>query len=160
MKMIWYSLLFLTITSCQFFNTERISSETFYEEEMESIDWSEVDTYPVFKECETYTEREDQKTCFQNVIHKVITNKLEEEKIVVSSDINDEVILVLEVKNNGDMLLKELIIDSIASQRTPKLSEVFRASIQSLPNPAPAYKRGIPVATTIKLPFVLNSESL
>ncbi|MAL59694.1 MAG: hypothetical protein CMC14_06580, partial [Flavobacteriaceae bacterium] len=56
-------------SSCQYFNTERISSETFYEEEIESINWSEVDTYPMFRECETFTEKEVQKTCFQNVVN-------------------------------------------------------------------------------------------
>lgn len=148
------------IYSCQYFNTERISSETFYEEEIESINWSEVDTYPMFRECETYSEKDEQKTCFQNVVNSAIKAELSEENLVTSQEINDTVTIILQIDKTGKMAIQELIADTLTLKKIPSLSRLFQESIAKISSPSPAYKRGIPVKTTIRLPFILNSEHL
>lgn len=148
------------VSSCQYFNTERISSETFYEEEIESINWSEVDTYPMFGECEKYTEKEEQKSCFQNVVNTAIKQELSEENLVTSQEISDTVTIILQIDKKGNLDIEEVIADSLTLKKIPSLSRLFQESIGKISNPAPAYKRGIPVTTTIRLPFILNSENL
>ncbi|MEZ4858406.1 MAG: hypothetical protein R2781_06305 [Flavobacteriaceae bacterium] len=148
------------LNSCQYFNTQRISSETFYEEEMERIDWSDVDTYPAFKECETKTEKEEQKLCFQNVVVVAIQKKLSEENLVVSQTLQDTVNIILQIENTGVIQIQEMSIDSLVAQKIPALETLIRESIFELPKPSPSYKRGIPVTSRIQLPFILNSENL
>ncbi len=150
----------LVLYSCQYFNTERISSETFYEEEIESINWSDVDTYPMFRECETFTEKEEQKSCFQNVVNTAIKTKLSEENLITSQDVNDTVTIIIQIDKTGDLVIQEVMADSLTLKYIPNLSQLFKESIDQVSNPAPAYKRGIPVNTTIRLPFILNSEKL
>lgn len=150
----------LVLYSCQYFNTERISSETFYEDEIESINWSDVDTYPAFPECEKFTEKEDQKSCFQNVVNTAIKQELSEENLVTSQEIDETVIIILQIDKTGTMVIQELIADTLTINKIPSLSRLFQESISKISSPAPAYKRGIPVTTTIRLPFILNSENL
>ncbi|MCB0457650.1 MAG: hypothetical protein R2776_05420 [Flavobacteriaceae bacterium] len=147
-------------SSCQFFNTERISSETFYQEEFDSIDWNQVDTYPSFKECETKTEKESQKACFQEVIVTSIQLKLSGEKMVANHEIHDTVHLLLQIEKSSEIGIQEIVMDSLLLQKIPNLKGLFTESIEQLHLSAPAYKRGIPVTTQIKLPFVVNSEEL
>lgn len=147
-------------SSCQFFNTERISSETFYQEEVDSIDWNQVDTYPSFKECETKTEKERQKLCFQEVIVSVIQEKLSQEKMMANHELHDTIELLLQIEKSGEIVIQEIVIDSLLLQKIPNLKGLFTESIKQIKLSAPAYKRGIPVTTQMKLPFVVNSEEL
>lgn len=146
--------------SCQFFNTERISSETFYKEELESIDWNDVDTYPSFKECETNMEKAGQKSCFQEVIVNTIQSKLSQEKIMATFDVKDTAIIRLQIDTLGKIRVQEMVMDSLVLQKIPNLKEILKESIEQLPLTAPAYKRGIPVTTQMTLPFLINSEEL
>ncbi|MFT5102770.1 MAG: hypothetical protein ACI86C_000415, partial [Candidatus Latescibacterota bacterium] len=86
MKHIIYILLLLLITSCQFFETDKITTETFYEEEMKTIDWKRVDQYPAFSNCENYTEKEAQKDCFINTLSKHVYGALQQQNIFVTKD--------------------------------------------------------------------------
>ncbi|MEZ4874294.1 MAG: hypothetical protein R2793_02260 [Flavobacteriaceae bacterium] len=148
------------LASCQYFTSERISSETFYKEEMESIDWNEVDTYPAFKECETFTEKAEQKNCFQSVLQNRIKAKLDGEKVMVSQSVSDTVNMILQIEKEGNIQVVEIITDSLTLQHIPLLSQLLKESVEQLPAPAPAYKRGIPVTTQVTLPIVLNSPEL
>lgn len=51
--------------SCQYFSTEKISSESIYEEELKSINWTDVDTFPAFPGCDDLIAQEAQKNCFK-----------------------------------------------------------------------------------------------
>ena len=156
-----YAILGIGICfSCQFFDTERISSETFYKEELESISWDHVDTYPLFKECENNMEIENQKSCFQGVIVTAIQSIVSQESNVVNIDIKDTLHILLQVEKTGEIILKEIDIDTLLAQKIPNLKAWLDESINHLPVCSPAYKRGIPVTTQITLPFVLNSEEL
>ena len=58
-------LIAIGISSCQFFETEKISTETFLKEEINAINWKDVDRYPVFKECEGISDKLETKSCFE-----------------------------------------------------------------------------------------------
>ena len=45
-------ILSLFFYSCEYFETKKISSETFVKDEIKSINWKDVDQYPIFKNCE------------------------------------------------------------------------------------------------------------
>ena len=66
MKHAIFSLFLLVLaSSCQFFETEKISTETFYEEEIKAIDWKDVDQYPVFTECSDFSEKKSPSFVFR-----------------------------------------------------------------------------------------------
>ncbi len=154
------SILLGLLTSCQFFNTERISSETFYEEEVKNIDWKEVDIYPSFKECESFSEKAQQKACFQRVIASTLEQTFEESNMVVSNDLLDTLTLVCHIDSLGQLTLKELTMDTLTEKQLPSLRDQVKKSLSRLPAMAPAYKRGIPVATQVTLPIILDSKNL
>ena len=151
-------LISIGFSSCQFFETEKISSETFLEEEIKSINWNDVDSYPIFKECENVSGKLAIKSCFETTLINQLYHSINSENFIVSSDLNEEVLIEFIVNEKGKLLISSIEIDSLLQAQIPVLKNYILASIDSLQPIAPAYKRGIPVQTTFKLPIAIKTE--
>ena len=151
-------LIIIGISSCQFFETEKISTETFLEEEINAINWKDVDRYPVFKECEGISGKLETKSCFETTLINQLYLSINSENIIVSSDLNEEVLIEFIVNEKGNLKVNSIEMDSILQAKLPLLKNYIIASIDSLQPIAPAYKRGIPVRTTFKLPIAIKTN--
>ncbi|MBE9489635.1 MAG: hypothetical protein IMY67_05025 [Bacteroidetes bacterium] len=151
-------IVFIGLTSCQFFETEKISSETFLEEEIKLINWNDVDSYPVFKECEGVSGKQETKSCFETTLSNYLYNSINSEKIIVSNEIIEEVLIEFIVNEKGNLKINSIAIDSLLQAELPLLKNYILKSIDSLQPIAPAYKRGIPVRTTFKLPLAIKTD--
>ena len=159
MKNIFLLLLIsISVTSCQFFETEKISTETFLKEEKNSINWKDVDSYPVFKECEGILDKLETKSCFETTLINQLYHSINTGKFIVSSDLNEEVLIEFIVSEKGDLKIKSIEIDSLLQTKLPKLKNYIMTSIDSLQPIAPAYKRGIPVRTSFNLPISIKTN--
>ena len=160
MKQTLFSILFLFLaTSCQFFETKKISSETFLEEEIKSINWQDVDSYPVFKKCETITGKLETKTCFESTLSNHLHQTISSEKMIVTSTLNDTILINFMVSVKGELVVTAIAIDSVLQSQLPLLKPNIIRGLDSLQLLTPAYKRGIPVRTTFKLPIVIKTNS-
>lgn len=159
MKITPFLLVFLlTAVSCQFFDTKKITPEEVYGEEIKSIDWNEVDQYPVFPACSTLMEKRQQKECFENTMGNHIYQSLQKKGFVAHFDINDTLLLNIKVEKDGKISVVELEVDSLLQAYFPNLREVIFKSVDSITIVEPAYKRGIPVKTQFILPLVLQTQ--
>jgi hypothetical protein len=155
-----YLLILLLACSCQLFETEKISTETFYEEELQSINWKDVDQYPVFAACESLSEKEVQKQCFERTLTNHIHAAISRRKIISPYDLHDTVYVDFTVDKTGRLSVNEFRIDSLTAHIFPNLREWILQSMDSLQPVAPAYKRGIPVRTDFKLPIAIQTSDL
>ncbi|MAN58835.1 MAG: hypothetical protein CMC08_03245 [Flavobacteriaceae bacterium] len=155
-----FPCVWLLCTSCQFFETEKISSETFYEEEVKTITWHDVDQYPTFRVCERIVEKEGQQQCFIATLSAHLQNTIQARNIVSMNVLNDTVSIALSIEKNGTLLVRHIELDSLVRAEFPLLESWLRKSIDSLQPTAPAYKRGIPVKTEFTLPIVLTTPDL
>lgn len=160
MKVIVYFFLLLLLASCQYFETQRVSSEEVLQEELQAMDWSDIDTYPSFPVCDGKMEKEDQRQCFQSTILSSIKKKLVLGNWVTSLSLSDTVFIQLEVDTIGQLTIQPIELDSLLRASLPKMDSLLLEGIKTLPEPAPAYKRGIPVRSKFTLPLVINTEEL
>lgn len=151
-------VFFFLATSCQFFETKKISTETFYEEEIKSINWKDVDQYPAFKDCEKFTEKNIQKTCFESTLTSHLYNSISSKNIIARHRLQDTITLKFSISKTGELRVTKIEIDSLLEVDFPMLKQYILQSIDSLPTVAPAYKRGIPVNTTFVLPIVFQTQ--
>jgi len=158
MKRLKFLLILLLATSCQFFNTEKISSDTFYEEEIKAIEWDQVDQYPAFKNCANYTEKAAQKECFESTLGSFVSDFIRSKDLVTHTDLNSTVQLDFIISKTGAIDSLQIAMDSLLQQKIPKLKDWLTHSIDSLPPLEPALKRGIPVKTKFTLPVLIQSE--
>lgn len=147
-------------SSCAFFETERISSEEVLEEELKSFDWSDIDTYPSFPNCDGIMEKGEQRGCFETTILSSVQEQLALGKWVTSHPLNDTLFLHLRVDTAGTLTMEPVHLDSLVKVSLPKMDSLLEQGILQLPEMAPAYKRGIPVHSKFILPVVINTEEL
>ncbi|PHR15174.1 MAG: hypothetical protein COA40_03355 [Aequorivita sp.] len=150
--------LLLLATSCQFFETERVSSEELFKEEIKAIDWKDVDRYPSFPNCEDILEKPEQKACFINTINSRLYQSLGHDEMIAVREIYDTVKVNFEVSSSGQLSILEIKMDTLLQKEFPELENWILQSIDSLKPVAPAYKRGIPVKTQFTLPVIIKTN--
>ncbi|MBX2826772.1 MAG: hypothetical protein KTR22_01330 [Flavobacteriaceae bacterium] len=151
-------MLLVTLSSCQWFETEKISSETFYEEDLKTIDWEDVDQYPSFSACDHLIEKEEKKRCFESHITTPIYKTLSSKNIVAHHDLNDTVWVHFTITKEGNFKQVKTEMDSLLRLQLPLLESWIINSIDSLPTLAPAQKRSTPVETRFGLPVVIKTD--
>ena len=161
MKNAYYLLLaFFLLTSCQFFETDKISTETFYEEELKTLNWKDVDQYPAFLQCNAVAEKLAQKACFENVLSSRIYEYIHAKKIVAHRNLNDTVILDFSINKEAVLYVTKIKMDSVLRAEFPNLEKWILESVDSVSIVAPAFKRGIPVKTEFTLPIIIKTPEL
>ncbi|GEQ84522.1 hypothetical protein ULMS_00300 [Patiriisocius marinistellae] len=157
MKYTVFLFIIIIATSCNYFETEKITSETFYTEEIKTIDFKDVDTFPVFKSCENSTEKEASKQCFISALSDTVTGALLDRNLVAMQDLDETIAVSFQVSAKGIIAIQHIEIDSLAALEFPKLKEWISQRLDSMTLIAPAYKRGIPVTTEFTLPINLST---
>lgn len=153
-----FIFLSLLATSCQFFETEKVSSEEIYKEEMQTINWKDVDRYPSFSNCENALEKPEQKDCFINTISSQLYKSINHEDMVATHEVYDTVKVNFEVSSTGKLSILKIKMDSLLQKEFPNMEKWLLQSIDSLQPVAPAYKRGIPVKTQFTLPVIIRTN--
>ncbi len=158
MKQFCIILLVLVASSCDYFNVKKTSSEAILQEELQTFDWENVDSYPSFSECDSLQLKEEKKVCFESTLYAEISEFLQKQIIVVTQDVNDTLMLKLRVSNKGEMTLLSAQIDSITEGEIPDLQQLILKSLDALPQVNPAIKRSQPVATEFEMPLIIKVD--
>jgi|SRR5690554_195440 len=148
----------LIATSCQFFETEKVSSENIFEDEIGTINWKEVDRYPSFPACESILGKPEQKDCFIKTITSHLYKAVSHQEIIAVREVYDTVKVEFEVGSSGRLSILEIEIDTILQNEFPELETLILNTVDSLQPVAPAYKRGIPVKTRFTLPVIVQTD--
>lgn len=152
-----FLLIFIVLlTSCDYFESKKVSTEELLQEEMQAINWNDVDDYPTFSDCDGVSTNEEKKACFENYLHDLLTVHLGDQKIVVTEDISDTVILKIHIDKTGQFSIKNIVMDSVTRAQIPQLEGILRHSFDSLPKIYPAIKRSQQVATEFSLPVIVH----
>ena len=147
----------MVFQSCGYIETRKISAEEIYKQELKTINWNNVDTYPVFKNCDHLTEKE-LKNCFEQTLTATIYKTVSKLKKPVPVYLNDTLTVYFTISKDAVLKISNIKLDSIAQSQIPELKSIIIKSIDSLQPIAPAYKRGVPVKTGFKLPIVIVTD--
>lgn len=148
------------MSSCGYFQIERRTSDAILEEEIQAIDWAEVDAYPVFAGCSDLSESEHL-NCFVNSLHNKVTHSMQRYAQELHIDSLGQ--LNIQITIDKDRELSFITdADTVAFKSTENL-RLFLLYIQegldSLEVVEPAIKRGIPVTTKFALPIHFTYEN-
>ncbi|WP_303420646.1 hypothetical protein [Oceanihabitans sp. 2_MG-2023] len=137
---------------------KKTSSEAILEEELQTFNWRDVDVYPTFKTCSTSSNQESKKVCFQNTLTEAIYKNLTSQKIVVTQDIQDTILVHFQISETGELHLMDAKIDSITLVEIPNIEDLLYESLDFLPEIYPAIKRGQQVKTQFTLPIQIQVD--
>ncbi|NHN26591.1 hypothetical protein FIA58_012975 [Flavobacterium jejuense] len=151
-------LLLFTLFSCQLFDKKVPDKEKLLKEELEKINWEEVDEFPTVNNCDSILDKELQKKCFfdyliQNIQQRIGVDTLqimypEVDTIAVKVTINPDATLEFHTEVPKEAVTYDIkVIDSILQNR-----------LSDFPHVEPAIKRGIKVKSQFILPVIIKVE--
>ena len=153
MKRLILIAILVILTSCEYFNKKKIDTKDILDEELQSINWNDVDEYPTFAICDS---SDNKKTCFEDVLRNRLNDQLSKQNIIVTEDVSDTILLKIHIDNKGNFSIKNIVSSEMTKTQIPQLDSLLRHSFDSLPKIYPAIKRAQQVATEFSLPVVVN----
>jgi|TARA_B110000240_G_scaffold155625_1_gene172843 hypothetical protein len=158
MKYYIASFLILVVFSCDLTINKELSVNQLVSDELETFNWSDVDTYPRFQNCDTIINKELNFQCFVNTLTSKVQTNLSNTGVIVDKSIKDTVMISFRVSDKGKITLDELFSESEVLNVNLLIDSIFKLSILDLPKLYPAIKRGQPVNTKFKLPILVSTN--
>ena len=144
--------ILITFQSCQFFD-KKTSKDKLLQKELKSINWKQVDEFPMIVECEKLVDDAQQRQCFFEFLSADI-------KARIKKSMPDKTILTDTIFVNVTVLANSKVL--FESQNSYKKNVLNSAKIDSIlkidtidsPKITPALKRGMIVKSEFVLPIV------
>ncbi|WP_375239887.1 hypothetical protein [Aurantibacter sp.] len=146
----------LLLTSCNYFESKKISKDNIVEQELKTFAWNEVDTYPSFKICDSFETEALKKTCFETEINNQVFDALKNTNVDVYDAFSETIELQLIISEKGTFSISSLKISDSLRVVIPEINKILSNSITSLPQAYPAIKRGQHVKTQFVLPILIE----
>lgn len=158
MKKLLLFVITVSVLGCKHFETQKLSSDQIYQDELKQIDWKDLDTYPSLDACDDASTQKARQTCFGQAVSQHIYRALNTHKVVLKDSIHQEIELVIAISDKGKTTLDQVEIPAEVNRQIPEIKKWLQEAVESLPKIYPAKKRGVPVASKFKLPFIIQAN--
>jgi len=152
-----FLFLGLFLASCDYFSSNLSTTKSDLQVLDTFIDFTKVDVYPIFSDCENFSENDNQKNCFELTLTQKLSVSLQENELKVKEHINDTTLIDILIDNTGKASVVNINSPENIINQLPKLDTVIRQSIAKLPTIKPAVKRGIFVNSQYRLAVIVKT---
>lgn len=158
MRHFWMLLVFCGLASCNLWVSKDQKTREMVDQEIQAIDWNNVDNYPLFENCDETASKIGQRECFEQELLSRFSATLTEFEFILGSEIDSIITVDFLVDKEGKITILEIVKDNEIDGQMPEFEGIVRQSLKNMPPLAPALKRGIPVSAKFRLPIVLNTN--
>ena len=121
------------------------------------VDYTTVDVYPMFANCESLIEKERQEYCFGDELIAQLGELIFLEKVNAPSVSFDTVYVDLIVAKDNKIKISRIKSSETIKDIIPGLDSILMAGVNQLPTlTQAAIKRGIPVNSQFLLPILIR----
>jgi len=156
-RVFYFLLVLLFLTSCDYFSPDTSTSKSNLQVLDTLIDFTKVDVYPIFSDCENFSENDNQKKCFELTLTQKLSASLNENELKVKKRVNDTTLIDILIDNTGKASVVHINSPESIVAQLPSLDTVIRQSIADLPTIKPAVKRGIFVKSQYRLAVIVKT---
>ncbi len=149
---------FILLQSCDWMASTESKTQKIVEDELRGIDWNDVDQYPLFEGCDETAAKLEQRLCFENTLLQNLAMTLQDFQFVIDSEIETTIYVDFLVDNKGEISVVKIDKNTVLEEQLPQFSGIIAKGLKSMPNPAPALKRGVPVKTRFRLPLQIKTK--
>lgn len=144
-------LLSFTINSCKWFESKEAITDRIIKQDMQTIDWNQIDRYPLFANCDEAASKVSQQRCFALELQLRVAPIIENIKQNYTKELTELKAIVIEVDLHGKLNLKEVEYGDY--KMNSALDSVIQIGLHQIEALYPAIKRGVPVSVVYKMPF-------
>jgi hypothetical protein len=145
----------LLLLSCQYFSREVPSKDVLLKQQLDSINWSEVDEMPSVPSCDSLGSKPDRAQCFINFMAAEIQHRLSADTLTVRYAQFDTINVKVTVSRDASLQFEPQFPENTVYDKTI-MDSIIRSRLTNFPKINPALKRGLPVKTAFILPVILN----
>ena len=153
-----YFLWVFLLTSCEYFSSRETKTQQLVNDELLTIDWNEVDGYPLFDNCDETVSKEDQRACFENTILQHFSEAFSDLEYAVQNDLDQQLFVDFLIDEHGFITISQVEENDAIAEAIPGFYNEINVRLNDLTTVKPAHKRGIPVSVKFRLPIVLNTN--
>jgi len=157
-------ILLLFSGGCSYIIDQEKKANELVVKRMDTINWNEVDSYPLFESCNELAPKLEQENCFKDTFVNHLVDTLNQYDFTIKKPVLDTIFLDLKIDNKGNISVLTINANNEAKKELPELRSAVEESINSLPKIYAAQKKAIskskvqliPVTTKFTLPIILN----
>ncbi|MBC2838671.1 hypothetical protein [Robiginitalea sp. SC105] len=147
-----------SLCACDLFESRQARTQKLVDAEMRTINFNEVDQFPLFDDCDETEDKREQRTCFEQTLLLHLSMTLQDFEFRSAESLRDTLHIDFRVDANGVISITSVEQHPGLTDENPEFERIVTGSLRSLPRLQPALKRGIPVATQFRLPLVLQTN--
>lgn len=151
-------ILFLAFTSCQLFDKKVPDESDLLKQELQKINWSEVDEYPSVYACDTMQNKETQKQCFFNYLSQEIQQKISVDSIQMLYPNIDTIQVKVTVFPDRTTVFETQHSKDSLGYDLKEIDSIIQTKLANFPPIEPASKRGVKVKTQFILPVIIKKK--
>ncbi len=148
--------ILLLLSGCKHFENRVPDKANRLEEELQSINWNEVDEYPSVEECYSVPDKEARRQCFINYLIAAIQQRIASDTLAIRYPELDTINVKVTVFPDSTVTFEPEIGKDVYKPKV--IDSLIRTRLADFPKVSPALKRGMPVKTQFNLPVILNIE--
>lgn len=157
MRRLWFIPMLVFLVSCDFFLSREAQTEKIVDEELMTIDWDDVDQFPLFDECDENAIKTEQRECFKREMLRRFVEAFSDTVYEVNQEIKDTVLVDFLVDEDGFVYIQQIEDNNRIEELIPGFKEEVRTRFKDV-TVIPAHKRGIDVKVRFRLPIVLDTQ--
>ena len=146
------------LASCDLLAPKEEKTRKLVQQELSSINWNDVDQYPMFKTCGELIAKDEQRICFEEELLDHFSRTLSDFEFILKEDVGDTIYVDFLVERDGSITVLDIEDQMVVQDQIPEFNAIITQSLKSLPEIQPALKRGIPVSAKFRIPLELNTD--
>lgn len=158
MNKIGVTFLFFFIVSCQLFDKKVPDEKELLQQELQKINWSEVDEYPSVYSCDTLQNLEQQKQCFFNYLAQEIQEKISIDSIQMLYPNIDTIQVKVTIFPDRTTVFETQHSNDSLGYNLSEIDSIIQSKLADFPPIEPASKRGVKVKTQFILPVIIKKK--
>ena len=148
----------MLLASCDWLAPKEEKTRRLVQQELSSINWNDVDQYPMFKTCGESISKDEQRICFEEELLDHFSRTLSDFEFILKEDVGDTIYVDFLVERDGSITVLDIEDQMVVQDQIPEFNAIITQSLKSLPEIQPALKRGIPVSAKFRIPLELNTN--
>ncbi|NER12786.1 hypothetical protein GWK08_05000 [Leptobacterium flavescens] len=157
-------IILLNSGGCSYLKDQDKKADELASQRIDTINWNEVDSFPLFESCNELAPKEEQKVCFESTFSRHLMSALGEHEFVVNYSIRETVLLDLKIDHQGAVSILNIRASENLKRQLPQLEAALEKAIRKLPKIYAAQKKAksefeiqmVPVSTRFTLPIELD----
>lgn len=144
------------LTSCEWKQRTDTLTRELVEAELKTIDWNQLDQFPLFNSCDETASKAMQQECFQTTLITHLSMAFQVVEMHSTSDGQDTIFVDFKVDSLGIITVMDITGNPMATDENIDFQEFVSQSLKQLPRLHPPLKRGIPVVAQFRIPLVIR----